>query len=69
MPVGVTGPVTVAVKVTPWFRSEGFTEDVTVVLVAALVLVNANDTDVAPVAEALTLYEPPIPLAVALVLA
>ena len=69
MPVGVTGPVTVAVNVTLWLRSEGFNDDVTVVVVAALVLVKANDGDVAPVAEAVTLYEPPIPFAVALVLA
>src|ERR1041385_8749868 len=39
------------------------------VVVAALLLVNANDTGVAPVVLAVTLYEPAVPFAVALALA
>ena len=46
-PVGVPVDVTVAVKVTDWVKSDGLNDDVTVVVVAACVLVRLNDTEIA----------------------
>src|SRR6185369_3670858 len=65
MPDGGTDEVTVAVKVTFWFRSEGFTDEAMVVVVAALSFVRLNDTVFAPLALAVTLYEPAVTLAIA----
>ena len=55
VPVIAATAVTVAVKVTFWFRSEGFREDVTAVVVAALLFVRLKEAEVAPVPLAMTL--------------
>src|SRR2546427_6177239 len=66
VPVGVpAAEVTVAVKVTLWLKFEGLTEEDTAVVVAAGVLVKANEAVGRPVPiPATTLYDPAIPLAV-----
>src|SRR5204863_3978257 len=72
VPVGVPAKeVTVAVKVTLWPKSDGFTEEATAVFVAALLLVRLNEAgDAMPDAVAFTLYGPPaVALAVAEMLA